>query len=211
VLIASLTISSSNSVSTPSFVEIDQALVLSQQQTAKKASKAGVPYAAQRDLTHIHVAVRVSAAGTWLSAPRDMGLTDTGRKLAIHTHDATGVVHLHRPNGIKQFTLAQLMAVWGVELSDLRVDRKTNLAKLRSEVELSDLRVDRKTNLAKLRSEVELTNSTLAGYPAKILVNGKRAATDYVLKDRDDVVIMVLGGSSLPSFDWKAIPLEDSQ
>ena len=191
VLIASLTISSSNSVSTPSFVEIDQALVLSQQQTAKKASKAGVPYAAQRDLTHIHVAVRVSAAGTWLSAPRDMGLTDTGRKLAIHTHDATGVVHLHRPNGIKQFTLAQLMAVWGVELSDLRVDRKTNLAKL--------------------RSEVELTNSTLAGYPAKILVNGKRAATDYVLKDRDDVVIMVLGGSSLPSFDWKAIPLEDSQ
>ena len=191
MLIASLTISSSNSVSTPSFVEIDQALVLSQQQTAKKASKAGVPYAAQRDLTHIHVAVRVSAAGTWLSAPRDMGLTDTGRKLAIHTHDATGVVHLHRPNGIKQFTLAQLMAVWGVELSDLRVDRKTNLAKL--------------------RSEVELTNSTLAGYPAKILVNGKRAATDYVLKDRDDVVIMVLGGSSLPSFDWKAIPLEDSQ
>lgn len=147
----------------PSFAQIDRSLKLSQKGADRRARLAGVPYEGRKAQSHIHTAFRVSGAGTLWLAPEDLGLTETGRELAIHTHDATGVVHLHRPAGVKPFTVSQVLEVWGI-----------------------------------------------SGLQARILVNGRPGSPEYVLKDRDDVVLMVEGGPRLERFNWKAVPLEDS-
>lgn len=147
----------------PSFAQIDRLVKLSQEGADRRALKAGVPYESRKTKSHIHAAFRVSGAGTLWLAPEEMGLTETGRELAIHTHDATGVVHLHRPAGVKPFTVSQVLDVWGI-----------------------------------------------SGLQSRILINGRPGSPEYVLKDRDDVVLMVEGGPRLERFDWKAVPLEDS-
>lgn len=153
---------------TLSFARIDKALSLRQDQVSVRAAKASVPVEPKKDQSHIHVAVRIAGVGTLWLAPENLGLTERGQELAIHTHDATGVVHLHRPRGVRPFTLSQVMAVWGVPL----------------------------------------TGRAIAGFPARILVNGRQQGPSYQLKDRDDVIIEIEDPSRLPKFDWDAVPLE---
>lgn len=118
---------------------------------------------------HTHAAFRLSASDSSFSAPENMGITRSGQVLAIHTHDRTGVVHLHRPQGAPDFTVSQVLSVWGLPVNQGR----------------------------------------LAGFPARITVNGKPGSLNQVLRDRDDVVVYLPGGSRLPAFDWSRIPLED--
>lgn len=67
-----------------------------------------------QEQSHIHAAFRLSASGGIWNAPENMGITKAGQVLAIHTHDGTGVVHLHRPPGIQPFTVAQVLSLWGI-------------------------------------------------------------------------------------------------
>lgn len=84
--------------------------------TGERARRARVPVAPPEDAPerHSHVALRAVSAGTLLLVPSTVGLTEKGEVLAIHTHDNTSVMHLHRPPGTQSFTLGQLLAVWGV-------------------------------------------------------------------------------------------------
>lgn len=162
VLAASFLVGSRQEITAPTFSQIDRQLALTQDGTERRARLALVPYEAKKDASHIHAAFRVSGAGTLWLAPEELGLTEDGRRLSIHTHDATGVVHLHRPRQARPFTISQVLAVWGI--SSLK---------------------------------------------ARLLVNGRPESPDYVLKDRDDVVLALPGGPRLESFNWKAVPLED--
>ena len=48
------------------------------------------------------------------------GKMATGYVAAIHTHDDTGLVHVHSPD-VRPYTLGQLFDVWGVSLTEERI------------------------------------------------------------------------------------------
>jgi hypothetical protein len=75
-------------------------------------------------INHIHIHLLVLLNGAGVAVPAGIGIgrpwgvdpdgfISTGSCFAwIHTHDATGIVHIFSPEG-KTYTLAQLFSVWG--------------------------------------------------------------------------------------------------
>lgn len=63
---------------------------------------------------HIHAHLAIIKDGVTLKMPRNIGLT--GCAYEIHTHGATGVVHVETDRE-KKFYLGQFFAIWGQPLS----------------------------------------------------------------------------------------------
>lgn len=63
---------------------------------------------------HAHSVVSIYQDGVRLALPPQIGLT--GCAYELHTHDATGIVHLEAASQ-KPFTLGQFFSVWGQPLS----------------------------------------------------------------------------------------------
>ena len=77
----------------------------------------------------VHVQLSVEIEGTKVRVPASIGLNGeevSGGKMvsgfvsAIHTHDDTGLVHVHSPD-VREYTLGQLFDVWGVTLTEQRI------------------------------------------------------------------------------------------
>lgn len=77
----------------------------------------------------VHVQVSVEVEGTKVRVPASIGLNGeevaggrmvSGFVSAIHTHDDTGLVHVHSPD-VREYTLGQLFDVWGVTLTEERI------------------------------------------------------------------------------------------
>lgn len=77
----------------------------------------------------VHVQVSVEVEGTKVRVPASIGLNGEevagGRMVSgfvstIHTHDDTGLVHVHSPD-VREYTLGQLFDVWGVTLTEERI------------------------------------------------------------------------------------------
>lgn len=80
-------------------------------------TQAGVPRVAGADAEqrpHPHAAVRVITPEFDARFRRGAGVVDTSAEFAIHTHDASGVVHLH-PRAGERFSLTQLLAMTGTD------------------------------------------------------------------------------------------------
>ena len=73
---------------------------------------------------HYHAHVDINENGTAVTVPPYIGyLIDKGRATgltAIHTHDASGIVHIESPTDIP-YTLGQVFTEWGVRLTSGRV------------------------------------------------------------------------------------------
>jgi hypothetical protein len=67
---------------------------------------------------HIHAMVSIYRDGVRLAVPQSIGLA--GCTYELHTHDATGVVHLET-NAQKTLTFGQFFAVWGQPLGPSNV------------------------------------------------------------------------------------------
>ncbi len=66
---------------------------------------------------HIHQHLDVFVRGRRIAVPAGIGIDVTeGFISPIHTHDASGIVHVESPD-VRTFTLGQLFGVWGVRLS----------------------------------------------------------------------------------------------
>lgn len=66
---------------------------------------------------HIHQHLTITVDGTAVPVPADIGIDQAAQKLsAIHTHDASGVIHVESPE-IRAFHLGQVFAEWNVRLS----------------------------------------------------------------------------------------------
>ena len=77
----------------------------------------------------LHIQLSVQVEGTDVEVPSSIGLNGeevaggrmvSGFVSAIHTHDATGLVHVHSPD-VRPYTLGQLFDVWGVRLTPERL------------------------------------------------------------------------------------------
>lgn len=75
--------------------------------------------------THTHVALRIYWSGAAWPVPRGLGYAQSGQALALHTHAADGVVHIHLPAGHKPFTLRQVLLLWGLPLKSNQIDGQT--------------------------------------------------------------------------------------
>lgn len=85
----------------------------------RRRQAAGVPALSQAPdgARHVHARLWVYTRGRRVQVPPGVGLDPTkpeGMTAALHTHDASGTIHVE---GISRVTLGQLFSVWGVALS----------------------------------------------------------------------------------------------
>jgi hypothetical protein len=65
---------------------------------------------------HIHPRLAIKADGKEIMIPANIGLSLVGCERVMHTHDATGEIHIE-PNYYQEFTLGDFFAVWGKSFS----------------------------------------------------------------------------------------------
>ena len=81
---------------------------------------------------HIHSHLSIFRNGVQLALPENIGVVgdeaipSTTCDYPLHTHDATGIVHVESPNDAT-FTLGQFFGIWGQPLSRANVAGLTNL------------------------------------------------------------------------------------
>ncbi len=102
---------------------VNDTLALQRDGAAQRAAAAQITDAPAPDATeiheHMHLAVIVDGLPT--NAPEELGYLPDGRLLGIHTHDASGVVHLHRRPDQAPYRLEQVLALWGIPRSRTRL------------------------------------------------------------------------------------------
>jgi hypothetical protein len=65
--------------------------------------------------THIHTTLIVDVNGEKKVVPAGIGIDVNGGKIAaLHTHDASGLIHLESAKANDSFTLEQFLMVWGM-------------------------------------------------------------------------------------------------
>jgi hypothetical protein len=89
-------------------------------QLRARLAASGLPsLGAEGTRLHIHQHVDIYVKGRRVTVPAGIGIGIQGLQLffsPIHTHDATGVVHVESPV-VKTFSLGQFFAVWGVRFT----------------------------------------------------------------------------------------------
>ena len=81
-------------------------------QADARATAIGLP--AEGTTMHIHADVQVFVHGLQEPVPANVGIS--GAIQSLHTHDATGVVHMESSKA-RTFTLGEFFDVWGVRLT----------------------------------------------------------------------------------------------
>ena len=65
--------------------------------------------------THIHTELTVMVNGAPMVVPAFIGIDQEANKIAaLHTHDATGLIHVESPEKNAKYTLEQFLTVWGM-------------------------------------------------------------------------------------------------
>ncbi|MBW0106310.1 hypothetical protein [Pseudonocardia sp. KRD291] len=71
---------------------------------------------------HFHAHLDVIVAGRPVPVPADLGVDQaSGQMSALHTHDATGLVHVESSDPGGRYTLGQLFNEWNVALDATRI------------------------------------------------------------------------------------------
>ncbi|MHB9863618.1 hypothetical protein [Streptomyces sp. YIM S03343] len=68
------------------------------------------------EVLHIHSHLDVIVDGKAVTVPSDIGIDEAHGVSPLHTHDASGVIHIESPKKA-DFTLAQFMTEWNVALT----------------------------------------------------------------------------------------------
>ena len=71
---------------------------------------------AEGTVIHIHQHLDIFVNGKHEPVPADIGIFDGQFLTELHTHDASGIIHVESPTK-RQFTLGQFFGVWGVRLT----------------------------------------------------------------------------------------------
>lgn len=70
---------------------------------------------------HVHSWLHVYVDGKKVTVPANIGIDQATQTISpLHTHDTTGIIH-EEADQTYDFTLGQLMAVWGVKFSDNQI------------------------------------------------------------------------------------------
>ncbi len=82
------------------------------------AQQAGLPMLDREMLdVHYHAHIDLVVRGTRIQVPANIGIDVKDKEISpLHTHDATGIVHIESAEDIP-FTLGQFFTAWGKQLS----------------------------------------------------------------------------------------------
>jgi hypothetical protein len=82
------------------------------------AQSAGLRTAtAEGTVVHYHAHLDILVNGRPVTVPGNLGIDTTQSQLAeVHTHDATGVIHIEAPDKGHRYVLGQVFAEWDVRL-----------------------------------------------------------------------------------------------
>jgi hypothetical protein len=83
-------------------------------QVGDRLSRLGLPAAG--GALHIHANLQIFVAGIQEPVPADIGLA-SGVESPLHTHDASGVIHIESADPSFRPTLGEFFDVWGVRMS----------------------------------------------------------------------------------------------
>lgn len=73
-------------------------------------------------VAHFHAHLDVVINGKAAAVPANLGINASSGELAeLHTHDATGVLHIEAPDAKRRYVLGQLFTEWGVRLDSTHV------------------------------------------------------------------------------------------
>jgi hypothetical protein len=70
----------------------------------------------EQPAVHFHAHLDIFAGGRQVTVPAGIGIPSSGLCVYwIHTHDASGVIHIEVPAGrtVRSFTLGDFLAIWG--------------------------------------------------------------------------------------------------
>jgi len=81
-----------------------------------RTKAANVPLLGQEAFdTHIHTQLVVNVNGQAMEVPAGIGIDEASNRIAaLHTHDATGLIHVESPEKNAKYTLDQFLTVWGM-------------------------------------------------------------------------------------------------
>jgi hypothetical protein len=81
----------------------------------------GIPCESSERLTyHVHAHLAIIANGQSVPVPANIGIVDKKCIYWLHTHDASGVIHIEAPQP-RQFTLGEFFDIWHQPLSTTQV------------------------------------------------------------------------------------------
>jgi hypothetical protein len=85
---------------------------------AERLAAAGLPPLSPSEGTavHIHQHLDLYVDGHRVAVPAGIGINPTVGFAPLHTHDASGVIHVESPT-VRSYTLGEFFAVWGVRLT----------------------------------------------------------------------------------------------
>jgi hypothetical protein len=91
--------------------------------TADRARTEGLAVAPMEGTArHFHTHLDILVDGKTVPVPANLGIAASGDAMSeLHTHDATGVLHIEAPTTGKRYTLGQLFTEWNVRLSATQV------------------------------------------------------------------------------------------
>jgi len=80
------------------------------------AAEAGLPMLPSEALIeHIHAHLELFYEGQAITVPANLGIDySAGRISPLHTHDATGIIHIESPE-VKPYYLGQFLTEWGLQ------------------------------------------------------------------------------------------------
>jgi len=85
---------------------------------AQRLQAAGLPplNPVEQTVLHIHQHLDLYVDGRKVPVPAGIGIDPAVGFAPLHTHDASGVIHVESPT-VRTYTLGELFAVWGVRLT----------------------------------------------------------------------------------------------
>jgi hypothetical protein len=86
---------------------------------AGAVAAAGLPMLGQEgSAQHIHAHLDIIVNGAPVTVPAEVGIDQTHQQISpLHTHDATGVIHIESPDASAKYSLGQFFTEWQVSLA----------------------------------------------------------------------------------------------
>lgn len=76
--------------------------------------------------THIHSHLDIYIHGKQTAVAANTGFGPKGGISPLHTHDATGIIHVESPDSSATFTLDQFFDIWGVKFTNTSIGSYAN-------------------------------------------------------------------------------------
>jgi hypothetical protein len=98
-------------------------------------------------ISHTHSWVHIYDDGKKVTVPANIGIDPATSTISpLHTHDTTGIIHMEADRDF-DFTLGQLMAIWGVKFSDTQIGSLKAKGDQKLQVYLNGQRVNDPVNV----------------------------------------------------------------